>query len=65
MYARNIVFFLCVFKKVIQDLDTKRPSIQFVDQLLTFIKKAQTNEKQWLCETWSNQEEWEKEELKQ
>jgi hypothetical protein len=50
---------------VIQDLDTKRPSIQFVDQLLTFIKKAQTNEKQWLCETWSNQEEWEKEELKQ
>jgi len=50
---------------VIQDLDTKRPSIQFVDQLLTFIKKAQTNEKQWLCEAWSNQEEWEKEELKQ
>jgi hypothetical protein len=48
--------------QVIQDLDTKKPSILFADQVLTFIKKVECEDK-WLREKWSHQEEWAREEL--
>jgi hypothetical protein len=47
---------------VIQDLDSKKPSILFADVLMKFIKKVEGEDK-WLREKWSQQEEWPKEEL--
>jgi hypothetical protein len=51
-------------EKIIQDLDSKKPCILFADQLLSFIKKVES-EGGWMREKWSHQDEWTKEEIKQ